>query len=98
LTGEEVIPHSKLGHFSLENYGDRQVLGSNGHPKVEKRASALLPSVEALSKKQWEAITTAAKDFAFENRSDKSLSRSISAESSMEDVFVLQQSDTEDEM
>jgi hypothetical protein len=61
------VPSSKIGHFSHENYADREILSANGMVKTERRASALLPSVERLSSKQWHGIITAAKQFAFED-------------------------------
>ena len=90
------MPTSKLGHFSHENFGDCEIRGLDGQTRTEKRASELLPSVEGLSAKQWEAIKAAAKQFAFSNQSEPS-TPALTAQPSEADIFLLQQSDTEEE-
>jgi hypothetical protein len=92
----EVVPPHKLGHFSRENYGDRQVLGPNGVMKIEKRASALLPSVKKLSSKQWYEITAAAKQYAFESRTDSSPAVTPT-NASDDEGFLLVQSDSDED-
>ena len=85
------MPSNKLGYFSQENYNDREVLNANGRVKTENRASSLIPSVKNLTSKQWFAITAAAKQFAFDTRSDSS-GEPWSADASDEDGFLLEQS------
>lgn len=91
------MPTNKLGHFSQENYGDREVLSANGQTKSEKRASALIPSIKKLTSKQWFEIIAAAKQFAFDNRSESS-GETMSPDVSDDDGFVLVQSDSDSDV
>jgi hypothetical protein len=99
VTGERVIPPTKLSHFSYENYGDRDILTAGGTVKKEKRASGFLPSVEQLTKKQWTAIIAAAREFAFKDQSDESTAviGGANTDGDESDGFLLQQSDSDKE-
>lgn len=93
-TGEEVVPLHKAGHFSLDNYGDRAVIAADGSTRIEKRASALLPSVNNLTHSQWFDIVAASKKHAFNTSSESSVSPIVT--SGDEDDFLLVQSESEE--
>jgi hypothetical protein len=74
------------------------MLTVDGRVKTEKRASALLPSVEGLTKSQWDAIIEAANSFAFDDKAGQAepVTEALDDGDESED-FVLCQSETDEE-
>ncbi|KAI0313155.1 hypothetical protein OF83DRAFT_1086519 [Amylostereum chailletii] len=59
-SGTLVVPHRLQGFFSAENWGDQTVRTSDGHIKMNRKASKFFTAVDALSADAWSRILTGA--------------------------------------
>ncbi|KAJ3519350.1 hypothetical protein NMY22_g13247 [Coprinellus aureogranulatus] len=104
LSGTLVIPNSKPGYFSYENWGDRpfHAADASGETvrKVTRRASVLLPTLKNLKDNKWEKIIKEARVFCRPKRgSGRSGHRIVSMppEEQMPEDVILQDDSTDDE-